>query len=148
MVGFWLLLSGHYTPLMFFFMAVSIALVVWLSSRMQAARYQINPLTQGLRIVRYLAWLVVEIIKASIDVALRVWGLKPIKPAIHHLPAPQNTELGKTFYANSITLTPGTVTIGFDKNKNELIVHAIHEDLFKDLNEGEMGRKIKHVEGD
>ena len=148
MVAFWLLLSGHYNPLMLFFMVISVALVVWLSFRMHSARYQIDPVSQGFRIVRYIAWLIIEIFKASIDVSLRVWGFKPIEPAIKRIPAPQKTELGKTFYANSITLTPGTVTIGYDKDRNELIVHAIHKELFEDLESGVMGQKVRYVEGD
>ena len=147
MVGFWLLLSGHYTVLMLFFMVISVALVVWLSVRMRAAKYQINPVLQSLRIVSYLGWLVVEIVKASIDVAMRVWGLKPIKPAIRRFPAPQKTDLGKTIYANSVTLTPGTLTLGLDEETNELIIHSIHEELFEDLDGGAMGQKVSRMEG-
>lgn len=147
MIGFWLLLSGHYTFLMLFFMVISVALVVWLNVRMESAKYQINPLLQSGQIFHYVAWLIVETVKSSVDVAMRVWGLKPIKPAIRRFPAPQKTELGKTIYANSITLTPGTLTIGFDNETNELVIHAIHEDLFKDIEEGTMERKVSRLEG-
>jgi multicomponent Na+:H+ antiporter subunit E len=147
MIGFWLLLSGHYTILMLFFMVISVALVVWLNDRMESAKYQIDPVLRSVRIIHYIGWLVFETVKSSIDVAMRVWGLKPIKPAIRRFPAPQKTELGKTIYANSITLTPGTLTIGLDNETNELLIHAIHEDLFKDIEEGTMERKVSRLEG-
>lgn len=148
MVGFWLLLSGHYTALMIFFMVVSIALVIWLSLRMESAKYQINPFLKSGRIFQYIAWLMTETMKSSIDVALRVWGFKTIKPAIRRFPAPQKTALGKTIYANSITITPGTLTIGLDNETNELLVHALHEELFADLEEGKMQRKVSQLEGE
>ncbi len=147
MIGFWLLLSGHYTILMLFFMVISVTLVVWLNNRMESAKYQIDPVLRSARIIHYIAWLVFETVKSSVDVAMRVWGLKPINPAIRRFPAPQRTELGKTIYANSITLTPGTLTIGLDNETNELLIHALHEDLFKDIEAGTMERKVSRLEG-
>lgn len=147
MIGFWLLLSGYYTVLMLCFMVVSVSLVVWLSVRMKSAKYQINPVLQSWRMFHYLGWLVIETFKSSIDVALRVWGFKPIKPAIRRFPAPQKTDLGKTIYANSITITPGTLTVGLDNETNELIIHALHEELFEGIEEGTMERKVSRLEG-
>ena len=94
---------------------------------------------------RYLGWLVVEIIKSNIDVARRVWapGL-PISPTIVYLPASQSTDLGRVIYANSITLTPRTISI--DVGDGEIEVHALSKEAADALAEGEMGRRVCEIE--
>jgi multicomponent Na+:H+ antiporter subunit E len=59
--------------------------------------------------------------------------------------ASQKTDLGMVIYANSITLTPGTVTI--DLQGNRLKVHALTRDTAASLLKGEMDRRVSRVEG-
>ncbi len=76
--------------------------------------------------IKYLYVLIVEIIKANIMVAKIV--LQPtidIKPGIIAVPIDSKTDIGITAIANTITLTPGTLTIDVSDDKSILYVHAI-----------------------
>jgi multicomponent Na+:H+ antiporter subunit E len=90
-------------------------------------------------------WLIKEIIQANITVVKHIWlGKGSISPAFKKIKISQKTDMGKVIYANSITLTPGTVTI--DLVGDEIIVHAL---LFKDiesLESGEMDRRVSLLE--
>ncbi len=84
------------------------------------------------RLVSYCLSMTYLIIKANIDVATRVLDPDlPINPAIVEYQTKLKSNLAKTIYANSITLTPGTLTVEIDKNK--LYVHCLAEIHQKDL---------------
>ena len=142
---FWVINSGHYTPLFFFFMAVSVIFVVLLCRRMDIIDAESVPLEQTFTLPVYLLWLVKEIILANIGVARCVWGgPQTISPRVIKLEAHQKTDLGKVTYANSITLTPGTVSI--DLEENIITVHALTVENAEDLLTGEMDRRVCRVE--
>jgi len=145
LVVVWVLWSGHYTPLVLTLGAASCALVVFLSYRMGIVDEEGQPLSWGVRPLVYLPWLVVEVVKANVDVAARVMGLKPVAPTLHRIPVPHKTDLGRVLYADSITLTPGTVSIELEEDS--VLVHAISPDGIKDLLEGEMARRVLKLEG-
>ena len=72
----------------------------------------------------YLGWLIVEIVKSNIAVIARVLGPRhAIDPAVVRLRTSARTDLGKALFANSITLTPGTVTV--DVQGDKVMVHAL-----------------------
>ena len=67
-----------------------------------------------------------ECFKANIDVACRVLHPRlPIKPGIVKVKTTLKTDAALTFLANSITLTPGTLTVDIDKDKGFLYIHWI-----------------------
>ena len=143
---FWLLLSGFYVPLFFALGAGSVILVVWITLRMDTADHEAVPLHLGLRTLRYWAWLAVEIAKSNIDVARCALSPSlPISPSDFEVRASQDTALGRTIFANSITLTPGTITI--TENGDRLRVHALTEDTRAALESGEMDRRVTALEG-
>jgi multicomponent Na+:H+ antiporter subunit E len=74
--------------------------------------------------VLYIPVFVWECLKANLDVAYRIIhpGL-PIRPGIVKVMTSLKSEMGLTFLANSITLTPGTLTVDIDKNTGVLYVH-------------------------
>jgi len=64
--------------------------------------------------------------------------------------ATQTSDAGIVTYANSITLTPGTVTVDVISNgngKTRFLVHALHPDFGDDVRDGEMDRRVSAVEG-
>jgi multicomponent Na+:H+ antiporter subunit E len=63
--------------------------------------------------------------KANLDVAYRVITGK-INPGIVKISPDLKTDLGITLLANSITLTPGTLTVDIDEEKNDLYIHWIN----------------------
>ncbi|MBF2760077.1 MAG: Na+/H+ antiporter subunit E [Ectothiorhodospiraceae bacterium AqS1] len=144
----WLALSGIFKPLLLAFGLVSTALVVWLLRR--ADRKDRAPIVFSMHLWRlpgYFLWLAVEVVKSNIDVARCILSPSlPISPAIRWLPAKQRTELGRVLYANSITLTPGTLSIDLDDGYVE--VHAVDEAALELLASGEMGDRIAALEKD
>ncbi len=143
---FWLINSGHYTPLLLCFMLVSVLFVSILCHRMDLIDGESQPLGLTFRFPIYLVWLAREVIVANIAVAVCVWkGRRSIHPQVIKVTAGQKTDLGKVIYANSITLTPGTVSI--DLVGSEITVHALTAESAADLMKGEMNRRVCRVEG-
>lgn len=95
----------------------------------------------SLRFLRYLLWLCKEIVVSSFDVLKRVWQPVPdISPSLAWIPTTQRTDLARTLFANSITLTPGTVTVLVEKHR--LAVHALCSSGIDALCEGGMDRHV------
>src|SRR3546814_8049609 len=85
-------------------------------------------------------WLLIEIVKASIDVSKLILAPRlALSPRMVRVKATQPTDTGVVIYANSITLTPGTVTVDIDGD--ELLVHAITQDMADGL-AGDMGDRF------
>jgi len=141
----WVLFSGYFEPLFLVLGFLSCLFVVWIAIRQNIVDHEGHPLNlRPVRWLRYSTWLVGEIIKSNIDVARRIWSRKlPISPTIATLPADMG-ELGQVIYANSITLTPGTVSI--DVQDNMITVHALTSEGMRELQKGEMARRVKGVE--
>ncbi len=143
--AFWLINSGHYTPSLLFFMLVSVCFTVFLCRRMDVVDGESQPLNLTFTIPVYWLWLIKEVVLANIAVARCVWGGKEhIDPRVVTVTANQKTDLGIVIYANSITLTPGTVSI--DLEDNLITVHALTREAADDLLTGEMDRRVCKVE--
>ncbi|MGD8783189.1 MAG: Na+/H+ antiporter subunit E [Thioalkalispiraceae bacterium] len=129
---FWVLLSGHFEPLLLVLGVISTLLTIYIAQRMHVIDQESYPVQQLARLLRFYLFLGKEIILANLDVIKRI--LKPgpsISPQVIQLPAKQHSDLAKVIYANSITLTPGTVTL--DLSGNELKVHALSQEAADDL---------------
>ncbi len=143
---FWLINSGHYTPLILFFMVVSVIFVAVLCRMTDIVDSESQPLHLIFTIPGYWIWLIKEVVVANIAVARCVWqGASSISPTVFPVKANQKTDIGKVIYANSITLTPGTVSI--DLEGDEITVHALTRESAADLKSGEMDRRVCRVEG-
>jgi len=137
----WLLLSGYFEPLLLSLGVASCLLVVWLAHRMAAVDRVTVEIDLGWRIVPYWLWLLAEIVKANLDVARRVLDPKlPISPTLVRVKTRQTSDLGRVIFANSITLTPGTVSLDYDRG--EIVVHALSEAAADDVAAGEMNRRV------
>ena len=141
---FWFLLSGHTTPMLLSFGVASCLLAVWVAIRMNTSDEEGHPGYLVRTTLFYWPWLVWEIIKANIDVIKIILKRDmPISPTVVTVEAPQDSALGQVIYANSITLTPGTVTVDMDHGK--LTVHALTIEGAKALEDGEMSRRVSKV---
>lgn len=144
--GLWLLLSGHYDPLSLTFGIISVCAVLILVHRMEVVDRESVPLHLRLRGIRYWPWLAKEIIKANLDVAKVVLGRATrCSPTLLWLPSRQTTDLGQVIYANSITLTPGTVSVLVERDR--ILVHALTRDMADGLLSGEMDERVRQLEG-
>ncbi len=147
LLAVWLINSGHYTPILIGFGIVSCVLVVYLSLRMGIVDDEAIPIRLLPRTVTYVPWLVKEVFLANVDVAGRILAprRRPLSPVIFDVPTTQRSDLGRVMYANSITLTPGTVSILVRMDR--IKVHGIAEDVAEGLMGGEMDRRVTRFEG-
>lgn len=140
---FWLALSGHYTPFLLAVGLLSSAFCVVLAVRMKLVDAEAIPIGLKPSIVLYWLWLIGEIIKANIAVGRII--LDPhmrLGQLFVRVPTGQKTEVGQVIFANSITLTPGTVTV--ETGENALLVHALSGSF---ASFEEMDRRVCAVEG-
>jgi multicomponent Na+:H+ antiporter subunit E len=144
--GLWLLLSGHYVPLLLSLGVLSVLVVLFIATRMDVVDKEGQPVHLGPKALLYWSWLAWEIIKANLAVTRHI--LRPrlsISPTVVRVKATQTSELGKVIYANSITLTPGTVSIDIDGPY--ISVHALTRDFAADLRSGDMDRRVTDFVG-
>ncbi|MEN9807559.1 MAG: hypothetical protein RL756_2079 [Pseudomonadota bacterium] len=144
--AFWLTLSGFFTPLLLTAGALSaIAVAFFCQRRLRIIDRDAQPLHLLLRAVTYWPWLVIEIVKSALQVSRRILAPRlSISPCFARVPLPQETEAGRVTYANSITLTPGTIAVQVDND--QLLVHALEADSIGDLAGGRMAARVIHFE--
>ncbi len=137
----WLLLSGFFEPLLITFGVATCVIVVWIARRMDLVDHEGHPIHLGPRIFVYWLWLIGEIVKSNIDVAKRIIDPRlPIKPTLFWTKASQQSELGQVIYANSITLTPGTISVRVADGS--VLVHALSAESAAGIAQGDMDRRV------
>ncbi len=142
----WLILSGHYTPLLLAFGALSCAFVTYMAQRLDVVDHESHPLHMWWRLPGYWVWLLVEIVKSNIDVGYRIIHPSlPIDPRLFEVEASQKSDLGLVVFANSITLTPGTISV--DVRKDKILVHTLSTEGAENLRRGTMNSKVTALEG-
>ena len=139
----WLLLSGHYDPLLLSLGLLSCALCLYVTWKANFIDNEGLPLHLLVRLPVYTIWLFKEIIKANIDTA-KIIILNNPNPQNFRVKSTQKTEAGKVMYANSITLTPGTVTTQLDEDILE--VHALTAEMAEDVKSGQMDKMVTWLE--
>ena len=144
--AFWLALSGHYTPFLMASGAICATLCAAAALRMRIVDSEGHPVQLFVGFLTYLPWLIGEIAKSAWAVTKIILSPRlPISPTMIVVTASQRTTVGVTTYANSITLTPGTMTVG--QRGNELTVHALVREGALDLEAGAMDRRVQRLEG-
>jgi len=141
----WLAISGVYKPLLFILGGGSVALVVWLSLRMDVVGLEHNPVLYSWRLPIYWGWLMGQIVLANLVVARRVIFPSGISPRMVTVPVPHRTAVAKVTYANSCTLTPGTVSLHL--TEDELTAHALDAGSAEELKSGSMAEWVGWLEG-
>lgn len=129
LVVLWLVLSGSYTlsgdhTVLMVMAVLSIAAAVFLTVRMRILDRETVPLAPALSLVVYWSWLGREIVAANLAVLRLI--MKPdieVEPRLIRVPVNLRSGLARCVFANSITLTPGTVTV--DIEEDGFLVHAL-----------------------
>lgn len=144
----WILWSGYFKPLLLGLGLFSVLICLYLALRMRRADgdgTQFNILEHIHQLATYWPWLLLEIAKSNIDVAKIVLAPKlNIDPVMIKVKASQKTEIGQVIYGNSITLTPGTITV--DIENGELLVHALTQAGADGVKAGDMDRRVAALE--
>jgi len=145
MMGFWILLSGKFDPFHLTLGVISSALVSFLSADLLMHKKGKNRLSTGLRFLLYLPWLLYQIALSTLHVtflALHPKMKDHIDPTIVTFKTKLTTDIAKVALANSITLTPGTITIRIEDQI--FYVHAISRKAAAGL-PGEMEDRLAKV---
>ena len=142
---FWVLLSGHYEPLLLILGILSCIVVIVIARRMDVIDRESHPLHLTTKVPLYWLWLLWQIVKANVEVMKLIWHpALPISPTVIRVKATQQSDLGRVIFANSITLTPGTVSM--DVQDREIEVHALTKEMADDVISGVMDRKVSQLE--
>lgn len=143
----WWVLSGYTKPLLLTLGAISIGLVLLMTYRMRILDRETAPYTTILQTLAYFAWLFREIVKANVAVVRAV--LSPdleVSPKMTKISTKGQSDLAKTMFANSITLTPGTVSI--DLQEDHILVHALLSEMSDPEDFVEMGNRSAWAVGE
>lgn len=146
LAGLWLLLSGYFDkPLLLVFGAGSVLLCVFLAARANVLDHEGVPSGLMPRVFLYWWWLFVEIGKANLLVARHALAIEPkLSPKLLQVVSPTRTNAGLATFANSITLTPGTVTV--DLEPGYMVVHALTEAFADEAAIDDMGKRVAALE--
>jgi multicomponent Na+:H+ antiporter subunit E len=104
-----------------------------------------HPYHLSWRPIVYLPWLVKEIVLSNIHVALMVLRPHKIHPHLVQVPTSQKTDLGRVIHANSITITPGTISL--DLRDGHILVHALTDTTAEGVMSGDMDARVTRLEG-
>ena len=137
-------MSGHYSILIITLGIISCAFCVYVAKRGNLIDDEGLPIFFIPRLSNYLIWLFKEILKSNLNTAKVIINGK-VEPETFTVKASQVTDVAKVTYANSITLTPGTVTTKMQKDVFE--VHALNSDFGNDVRTNEMDKKVTWLEG-
>lgn len=141
----WVAWSWHFDPLIVGFGVASVVLTVFLARRLGVVDEETVPFELVLRLVVYVPWLVWEVLKANIQTARLILHPKmPVRPHLIRIPADQRTTLGKVIYANTITITPGTISL--DLRDGIILVHCLDDEMASQEGSGETARMIRWLE--
>lgn len=146
LAAIWLLLSGYFDkPLLLAFGAASVLFSAWLARRAHVLDAEGIPGGIFPGIFGYMAWLTLEIGKANFIVAREALAVEPkLSPKLFLVPNPPRTSVGKVIFGNSITLTPGTVTV--DLREDAILVHGLTEALSDVEAIRDMGERVAKIE--
>lgn len=145
--AYWLALSGHYEPwftVSGFLLSIAVLAFCWMKGVSDAEGFPIGLIPRGLI---YWPWLLGQIVKSGLRVTRLILTPRlPISPTLVRVDALETTTVGLTTYGNSITLTPGTLTIEVTESGRALWVHALEREGAEGFADDEMNRRVAWFE--
>jgi multicomponent Na+:H+ antiporter subunit E len=144
--AFWLLLSGIYTPFLLGAGLAAAIAVAALARRMEVLDREGHPIHIALAAAfGYWPWLAKEIAKAGWQVSRIILDPRlPISPTLVRFRPSQTSSVGLVTHANSITLTPGTITV--EAGHEEFLVHALTREAAAGVVGSEMDRRVSRLD--
>jgi len=141
LAAFWLVLSGHFEPLMLALGAVAVTVVCSMTWRAEVYFHRDLTLPFLLCLPRFLLWLGVQVLVSAVAVVRKVWSPRlRLRPVVASTPARDLPELSQVTYANAITLTPGTLSL--DIGEKLIRVHSLEQADIDELRKGGMLRRV------
>ncbi|MAP95890.1 MAG: cation:proton antiporter [Ponticaulis sp.] len=126
LVLLWLGMSGVFEPLVLGLGVVSVIIAIALAIRLDLKDRESSPYHRIFAFLLYTPYLIGEIVKANITVLKAIMSPElDIEPSLVKVKSTCRSDLAKVIFANSITLTPGTVTLRVDDDI--MLVHGLYE---------------------
>lgn len=145
LLGFWVIFSGMFDAFHFSLGVICCLLVTLMSHDLMIEDWRVgNRLGKTIRFLGYLPWLIYQIVLANLHVVRMVLQPSRIKPQVVKIKPKLKSDLSKVMLANSITLTPGTITMDIDDD-GTYYVHALSQPVADDLSTGEMEKRVAEV---
>lgn len=143
--AFWVLLSGQFDAFHLSLGAICSILVAYLYHDLLFANVRVGDMrVVAGRFITYIPWLLYQILMSNIHVASLVLRPKmPIDPKIVTFKTKLETDISCVTLANSITLTPGTITM--EIRDGVYYVHALSKKVADELKAGEMEDRVAHI---
>ncbi len=149
LMGLWLHLSGHFDPFHLALGVGSVVLVMWINAPLKDTQlysgdtFAWDQANYG-ALLAYVPWLAWEILSASMQVAYLVLHPKmPVEPCLLYFRVNLPNLAARVILGNSITLTPGTVTIRIQGN--DFLVHALTRASAESLVKGTMPLRVSKI---
>ena len=147
LIAAWLLWSGFFKPLLLMLGAFSCALVLLITHRMHLFDTDVFALRFTSRLFRFWGWLGREVVRSSLQVTRAVLSRDmKISPTVAEFDSSCDNSVDLVILGNSITLTPGTLTLSIDGR--HFTVHALNEQGARDILTGEMDRRVSQLRDD
>lgn len=142
----WLALSGYFKPFLLILGLLSCALTVYLAFRMKLLDDEAVPIQLRPALLLYWGWLGGEVFKSAVTVSRIILSRDmPISQNLVAVPCAPKTEMGHVIFANSITLTPGTITV--ETAAGKFLVQSLTDEGSSPEGFAEMGRRVALIEG-
>ncbi|MDW7671729.1 MAG: Na+/H+ antiporter subunit E [Bacillota bacterium] len=135
LMAFWLILSPNITQQSVFIGLVVSFLVVMYSRDIlfDSTEMPLYQMSHLMNMLHFVGILLIEIVKANIDVAKIVLNpALPIQPQFIRVPMMLKNDINKVIYGNSVTLTPGTLTV--DLTEEYFVIHALTDEAAAAMN--------------
>ena len=146
-LALWIIFNGKFTLEILLFGIVIASVIYWFMCRFMDFSIQKDLLLwkRGLLLLRYFGILILEIIKANVTTMKLLFSEKyEIEPVLITFQTTLETRMARVLLANSITLTPGTITVSLEGN--ELQVHCLDTTLADGLSDGIFVRELEKLE--
>ena len=141
----WMILSGYLKSNLLILGVLSCMLVTVVAIMMKVYLSNDERIKFAIKMPFYLPWLFKEIFLSNLHVARKVlFPVNNIQPQCINTKPTQKTNTGIALLANSITLTPGTISVDYDDEN--LLVHALTDKTAQGIIDKEMDQRIAKIE--
>lgn len=140
----WVLFSAKFDAFHLGTGVATVLILLWMQASLPALRDEPESFPKFLPVLLYVPWILTQMVLSAIVVA-KIILLKPqsVEPVLLTFHCRQPSALQQVLFANSITLTPGTLTI--EMEKEVYFVHALTRATADDLLDGKMARRIARL---
>lgn len=146
LAAFWLIFSGKFDAFHLALGAISCGIVAVASGDLLRLRGDAGAIRIAWRFALYLPWLLWQIWLSSLHVLRLTLDPRDIQPRMVRIDTGLHSELARVTLANSITLTPGTLTV--DVDGPVMVVHGLSQAALEDIEGGEMARRVARIFGE